>query len=211
MAKKKKQTKKKSAEVNQQVAFWQLTGAIILLVLAFLLLLGGFNTGGSLPKSLFHGAYWALGWAAYLTPIALAFLGIVKFVNENRKIPLDKFIGMTATVVFSASWLYVTFARKTGVHYTGGHGGQGGRVIGGTVLNALDKWPAGLLFFVFAILGAFYSFGISPKILLKLAEPFKSKDDTDLNDLKQKATDSAFQLNEGVPVEHHNPARLSSF
>lgn len=209
MAKRKTKAKKKSADTEQISAFWQLTGAIILLVLAFLLLLGGFGTGGSLPKSLFHGAYWAFGWAAYLTPIALGFLGGLKFANESRKIPLDKFIGMSSTVIFSSSWLYVAFASKNDGIYTGGHGGQTGRVVGSTILNALDKWPAGLLFFVFAVLGMFYSFGISPKILLKLFTPFKSKDDTDLNDLKQKVGENAFQLNEGVPVEHHGP-RLGS-
>ena len=40
MAKKKKQTKKKKVDTEQQSAFWQLTGAVILLVLAFFLLLG---------------------------------------------------------------------------------------------------------------------------------------------------------------------------
>src|SRR3989344_9249430 len=110
--KKKRNKKKKSADESSGSAFWPLSGAIFLLVLAFLLLLGGFGTGGSLPTELFDGAYWAFGWAAYLTPLALGYLGILKFRSEDRQIPLDKFIGMGATVVFSASWLYVLFASK---------------------------------------------------------------------------------------------------
>lgn len=209
MAKKKKQTKSKSADNAMQSAFWPLSGAIALLVLAFLLLLGGFGTGGSLPKSLFEGVYWAFGRAAYLTPVALGYLGILKFKSEDRQIPLDKFIGMAATVVLSAGWLYVAFADKVaGGSFSGGHGGEAGRVAAVTVLSVLDKWPTSLLFFVLALLALFYTFGISPKVLLKLAEPFKNKDDTDLNNLKEQ--NKGFHLNEGVPVERHSSARLGS-
>src|SRR3990167_8120225 len=104
MAKKKNRSKKRNAKDITQSTFWPLVGVILLLVLAFLLLLGGFGTGGSLPKSLFHGAYWTFGWAAYLTPIALGYLGALKFKGEVKKIPLDKFIGMSSTMIFSASW-----------------------------------------------------------------------------------------------------------
>ncbi len=179
-----------------------------MLVLAFLLLLGGFGTGGSLPKHLFDGAYWAFGWAAYLTPLALGYLGVLKFISEDKKIPLDKFIGMTATVVFASGWFYVAFASKDGAgNYSGGHGGEVGRVISSISLNILDRWPTGLLFFIFAILALFYTFGVSPKVLLKLFEPFKNKEDTDLEDLKEQ---KGFHLNEGVPVERHGAARLGS-
>ncbi len=209
MAKRKNRIKKKNADNSSQSAFWPLSGAIALLVLAFLLLLGGFGTGGSLPKSLFEGVYWAFGRAAYLTPVALGYLGILKFKSEDRQIPLDKFIGMATTIVFSASWLYVAFADKiAGGGFSGGHGGEAGRVVAVTVLSVLDKWPTSLLFFVLALLALFYTFGISPKVLLKLAEPFKNKNDTDLNDLKEQ--NKGFHLNEGVPVERHSSARLGS-
>src|SRR3990167_7791254 len=107
----KRQTKKKNQTEEPQSAFWPLAGAILLMVLAMFLLLGGFGTGGPLPKSLFHGVYWGLGWAAYLMPIALIYLGAAKFISEDRQIPLAKLISMTLGVVFSASWFYVAFAK----------------------------------------------------------------------------------------------------
>jgi len=213
MARKKKQTRKKAAAADtQQSAFWPLAGAVILMVLALFLLLGGFGTGGPLPVGLFQGTYWALGWAAYVTSIALVFFGIMKFKSEDHEIPLAKLISMLAALTFSASWFYVAFASRDELgNYSGGHGGEVGRLVGNTVLGAIDKWPAGLMFFIFAGLSYFFVFGISPRVIMQLAALFRrEEDDTDLESLKQKATDGGFKLNEGVPVEHGD-ARLSNF
>jgi S-DNA-T family DNA segregation ATPase FtsK/SpoIIIE len=227
MAQKKKPVKKKSAgsAKNTRAAakkvelerspFWALAGAIGLMLLAFLLLLGGFGIGGPLPVNLFHGAYWLLGWVAYLTPVALVYWGVHKFRAEDRQIPLENFIGMLCVLVFASCWAYVTFATKSGGSWHGGHGGEIGLIIGNVVLAALDKVPASLVFLVFTILAVFFAFGISPKILLKLAEPFKKQEGegSELADLKAKA-DPDFKLTEGVPVVHHKggpqPAKLST-
>ncbi len=218
MAKKKKQTRsrKKTEEVTERSAFWPLAGAVLMMVLAVFLLLGGFGTGGALPKSLFHGAYWTLGWAAYLTPVALIFFGIHKFTSEDRNIPLDKFISMLALLVMSSSWLHVAFVTGNNGSFAGGHGGELGKLIGNLVLGALDKIPAALLFFVLMLLVFFLTFGISPKVILRLFSLFsrQTDEDTDLADLKAKAVDNGFKLNEGVPVERHSDrdkARLSTF
>ena len=64
-------------------------------LLAVFLLLGGFGAGGKLPVSLFHGAYWLFGWAAYLTSVALVYWAIHKFNSEDRRIPLAKLVSMT--------------------------------------------------------------------------------------------------------------------
>lgn len=219
MAKKKKQTRKKiEAEVKERSAFWPLAGAILMLVLALFILLGGFGGGGPLPKNLFHGTYVALGWAAYLAPVALVFFAVHKFRSEDYQIPLAKFVGMLALLVSAATWAHVAFVTKTassvgGSQFTGGHGGAIGSGLGGLALGALDKIPAALLFFVFTVLLFLFSFGISPKVLLKIFAVFSrsDRDDTDLAELKARAADNGFKLNEGVPVEHHSGTRLSTF
>ncbi|HET7060426.1 MAG TPA: DNA translocase FtsK 4TM domain-containing protein [Candidatus Saccharimonadales bacterium] len=228
MAQKKKPVKKKSARSAktaratakaaqlEQSPFWALSGAIGLILLAFLLLLGGFGIGGPLPVNLFHGAYWLLGWVAYVTPVALVYWGVHKFRAEDRQIPLEKLLGMLCVLLFASCWAYVSFATKSGSSWQGGHGGEIGLVIGNVVLAALDKLPASLVFLVVTILAIFFAFGISPKILLKLAEPFKKQegDESELADLKANAAQADFKLNEGVPVVHHKgdpqPARLST-
>ena len=221
MAKKKKLTRKKTTRKTVQVEpspFWALSVAVLLMVLAFLLLLGGFGTGGPLPIDLFHGAYWTLGWAAYWTPVALIYWGVHKFKAEDKRIPLPNLAGMLAVLLFASAWSYTAFAsRNTAGKWTGGHGGAVGKGIGSAVLGALDKIPASLLFFVFTVLAALFAFGVSMQALQKFIELFKrpegDDDDNDLAALKAKAGDQpGFQLNEGVPVEHHGapPARLSN-
>ncbi len=223
MAQKKKPVKKKSARAAKGAAknaqpekssFWALAGAIGLILLAFLLLLGGFGVGGPLPVNLFHGAYWLLGWVAYITPVALVYWGVHKFTAEDRQIPLEKLIGMLCVLLFASCWSYVSFAAKSGGNWHGGHGGEVGMTIGSVVLTALDKVPASLVFLVFTILAVFFAFGISPKVLLKLADLFKQpkNEEDDLAALKAKEQPD-FKLNEGVPVVHHKagePARLST-
>jgi S-DNA-T family DNA segregation ATPase FtsK/SpoIIIE len=219
MAKKKKQTRKRKVEEApaERSAFWPLAGAILMFVAALFLLLGGFGTGGPLPVNMFKGAYAALGWAAYLTPVALVFFGVHKFASEDRQIPLGKFTSMLTLLVITAAWAQVGFVSKDEVtlEFIGGHGGAVGRTVGGLVLTALDKMPAAILFFVLMILVFFLTFGISPKVILKLFQVFQrpERDDTDLEDLKAKASENGFKLNEGVPVEHGklSQPRLTSF
>lgn len=218
MAKKKKQNRKSAPEpeYRERSVFWPLAGAILMFLIAAFVLLGGFGTGGDLPRKLYHGAYWMIGWGGFLVPVALTFFGILKFSSEDRQIPLAKLVSMLAFMAMSAGFLHVAFVQKLpNAIYEGGHGGEVGKLFGNLALNALDKVPAAIMFFVFGLLLFFLTFGISPRVLLKLFAVFKRREaDTDLADLKAKAVETGFKLNEGVPVEHHSRGsepRMSNF
>jgi S-DNA-T family DNA segregation ATPase FtsK/SpoIIIE len=211
MAKKKKQTRAKKKEVAEdKLKFWPVVGAILLFVVALLLLLGGFNTGGLLPKDLFHAAYWLFGWGSYITPVVLIYWGVHKLSNENRRVPYYKAISIAIVLLFASSWLFTAFTNNTNGVYAGGHGGEVGTVIGKGVLALLDKITASIIFAVLTLVAFFFAFGISPKGLLKL---FKNDKETEseLGELKARA-ENGFKLNEGVPVEHHplSATRLNS-
>ena len=212
MAQKKKTTKKKKSEAvaasSEHSPFWAYSGAILLILTALFLLIGGFGTGGKLPIGLFHASYWLFGWAAYLTPIALGFWGVYKFTAEDRRIPLGKLLSMLAVLLFASAWAYTAFAnRSIAGAWSGGHGGEIGKGLGSIVLGALDKMPASLFLFILTVLSVFFAFGISPKVLLKVTDLFKRpvrEENEDLASLKAKAAEkTGFKLNEGVPVEHH--------
>ena len=213
MAKRKKQTRRRklTPAEEKRSAFWPLAGAIVMILFAIFLLLGGFGTGGPLPKGLFHAAFWLFGWGGYITPIALVYFGILKFTSEDRQIPLSNFISMIAGLIMSASWLHVAFGstnQTTGL-FEDGRGGEVGKLVGNLVLSAVDKVPASLMFFVFSVLAFFLAFGISPLIIMNIKDIFKrSETDTDLATLKANAPESAFKMNEGVPVEHHRGGQL---
>ena len=218
MAKKKKNSKKKKVEASVDVErspFWGYSAAVLMILLALFLLLGGFGTGGSLPKGLFGAAYWLFGYAAWLTPVALVYWGVYKFNSEDHRIPLSNLFSMTGLLVFASSWFYTAFATKGPTDViTGGHGGNIGKGVGGAVLAALDKFPASLLFFVFTIFTFLFAFGISPKVLLAPFRRRERMEEDGLEALKNKSVENSFKMNEGVPVVHHNNAeaapRLSS-
>lgn len=213
MAKKKKTSKKKKvtkvAQEAPKSSFWPIVGAIFLMIAAFFMLLGGFGTGGPLPINSFKYAYEAFGWAAYLVPVVLAYWGYNKFISEDNKIPLGKFVSMWAALFFASALCYTALADKsTSGQYTGGNGGAVGEFIGNVVLTAIDQTPASIMFLIFTILAFFFAFGISPKEILRVGKVFKRKpreqSDEDLAALKAKNEAPAFKLNEGVPVEHHS-------
>lgn len=213
MAKKKKSTKKKKAAAPVEVSrspFWSYSAAVLMILAALFLLLGGFGTGGALPTGLYGAAYWLLGYAAWLTPVALVYWGMYKFIAEDHRVPLGKLFGMTALLVFASSWFHASFTSKDTLGtITGGHGGTVGKGVGGAVLTALDKIPASLLLFAFTLFAFFWAFGISPKVLLRVFGVFKRRDadeEDGLAALKGRATETGFKLNEGVPVEHYGGA-----
>ncbi len=210
MAKKKKQTRKQKIDPKdeERSIFWPMVGAVLMLLLAFFVLIGGFGTGGPLPKNLYSGAYTALGWAAWLVPVALFYWGILKFVSEDKQIPLPKLLSMLAFVIMTACFLQVSFSSypiETG-QWSNSVGGSVGKLFGGLALNAVSQVPAVIMFFVFTMLLFFLTFGISPRVILKLLGVLgRDNEDTDLEALK---AEKGFKLNEGVPVEHHSRGEL---
>jgi hypothetical protein len=215
MAKKKKAAKSKKApkpEIIERSSFWGYAAAVLMIVLALFLLLGGFGTGGTLPKMLFGVAYWLVGWAAWLTPPVLVFWGVYKFVAEDHRLPLGQRLSMFGFLIVSGSFFHTTFA-NTGVtgEVTGGHGGTVGKLVGGGILALLDKVPATILFFLCTVFAFFFAFGIPPKIIVQLFQKRDREDDVDgLEALQSKAAENGFKLNEGVPVEHHGSKAIDA-
>ncbi len=216
---KRKQTRKKAAPEPREISpFWLLTGAVLLFVVALFVLLGGFGTGGPLPKALFTAGYVTFGWAAYLLPVVFVYWGAYKFNAENHRITLSRLIGILSVVLFTSCWLFTMSAvKQPDGSLAHGHGGAVGEAVGSVALSALDKFPASIMFLVFVTLSIFFAFGINPIILKNLVKLFTrpKSGDTDLGELKAKAESNGFKLNEGVPVEHSQqmrdkPARLSS-
>lgn len=205
MAKKKKQTRKKknqAPEPKEQSIVWPILWAIVAILIGILLTLGCFNTGGSLPVGLFNGFSWVFGWTTYFLPVILIYIGIVKLRHEEKRLPIGKTISVIA-LLFSLSAMFHIFTANTNIMTESGeesvaHGGFIGSLIGGAVLNFLDKIPAGILFVIVSLILIFITFSISIKSLFARRQS-DDEGDTDLNDLKEKQ----FKLNEGVPTVHH--------
>lgn len=209
MAKKKKQTRKKATEpvVRTPSPVVGYVVAVILILLAVFILLGGFGAGGALPVWLFDATAWVLGWAAWLLPISLLYWGFYKFTSEDHRVPKGRVFSMYIFLALSAAWFYTAFSsQQASGEVTGGEGGHIGGAIGQAVLGALDKIPASILFFAFGLLTFFFAFGISPTVMFRVKNLFTrpEPEEGELATLKTKAVEQGFKLNEGVPVMRHD-------
>lgn len=218
MAKKRKTARKNGRQSRPAAkapsSFWRGLGAVSLIIAGIVLAFGAVISA-PIPKGLWDGVWWALGAATLVAPFALVYLGLLKFLSEDQRIPLPKMVGVVSLLVFLASWLHTMFLRQDAFGVAnGGYGGRTGETVGDLLVGALGKFLASLVFFLLSVFALLFTLGIEPRSLLKLGELFKrppaGDGEEDLAALKKKMTPN-FQLHEGVPVEH-NPAsaRLAS-
>jgi len=209
---------KSKKEPKKNSGFWRGVGAVALILLGIILFFGAFINAPA-PKGLWNGFWDTIGVATIITPILLVYLGGLKFLTEDQRIPFTKIIGSIALIAFFAGWMHTAFLHTDAAtgQLAGGHGGNLGKAIGNGLEGALGKFLSSLVFFVLSLFALMFTFAIEPKVLIKLLDIFKrekSENDEegpseDLASLKKKLTPS-FQLHEGVPVEHHATARMSS-
>ncbi|MBX4199318.1 DNA translocase FtsK 4TM domain-containing protein, partial [Candidatus Saccharibacteria bacterium] len=210
---------KKKEEPKKNSGFWRGLGAVTLIILGIVLLFGAF-INAPVPKDLWNWFWNVVGIATLLAPILLVYLGGLKFLTEDQRIPFTKIVGSIALLAFFAGWMHTAFLHidaATG-ELAGGHGGSLGKVLGNGLEGGLGRFLSSLIFFVLTVFALMFTFAIEPKILLKLLNLFRREKvegeeegtSEDLASLKKKLAPS-FHLHEGVPVEHHNAAaRMSS-
>lgn len=211
MAKKKKSTRSKAKKSARSSPFWSYTAAVVLLLAGLFVLLGGLNTGGSLPITLFESTETLFGKAAYGVPIFLGFWGVHKFLSSDRKVPANRLTSLFVALLLFAGLLHIMFSIKAAEgSWSDGNGGSIGSAVGSVALSALDKVPAAIVFIVALVPAIFYAFSIPLTVLWDFFKSFKPEPredrDTDLNDLKVKAEQKGFKINEGLqsaeePVE----------
>jgi DNA segregation ATPase FtsK/SpoIIIE, S-DNA-T family len=207
--------KKKKEEPKVAPGFWRGFAAICLIIIGIVLAFGAF-INAPIPQNLWNGFWWAFGAATVIAPVLLIYLGGLKFLSEDQRIPFHKILGATAFLVFFASWLHVAFMYTSAdaLSTVGGHGGNVGKSVGDAMAGALGKFLSSLIFFILTIFAGLFTFGVEPRSLLSLLELFKrekpegEENAEDLANLKKKMT--PFQVHEGVPIEHNSAARLAS-
>lgn len=188
-------SKKQKDEKKATSSFWRGFAAVVLIIAGIVLLFGAF-INAPLPKNVWNGVWVALGAATVLAPITLVYLGGLKFLSEDQRIPFAKILGVAALLTFLASLAHVMFIHTdaaTGLP-AGGYGGAVGKAIGNPLQQGLGTFLSSLIFFILTIFAGMFTFGIEPKVLLKLANLFKKEageaqetESEDLAELKKKA------------------------
>lgn len=123
MAKKKKSAKKKVSKspktevVRTPSPIWGYVLAVVFILLGIFMAIGGFGTGGSLPKGLFGAGYWLLGWGAWVVPVSLLYWGAYKFTSEEQRLPRWRVLNMYLLMLFAAAWFYRVCDQTSGRYH----------------------------------------------------------------------------------------------
>lgn len=218
MAKKKKSTrgrgrprKDEVSEEKQSNFFWRQVFAVLLIVLAIFILLGGFGWGGILPTKLFDITAWVFGYVAYAVPFIMVYLAVHKFKHEEFIIPFSKLLSSTLLIV-SASGMFNVFIDEnsaTAQASTMDNGGTLGKLISDGLLMFLNPATSFIILLFFALVAIMFMFNLSPrKIIDWIKERTTKEPDTDMSELKSKSKEHEFQLHEGVPTVHHKKGEV---
>jgi S-DNA-T family DNA segregation ATPase FtsK/SpoIIIE len=220
MAKKKKTTKAKTRKRTKKVEdaspktvsyFWRQVFAFALIIFAIFIFLGGFGMGGKLPMGLFNLTAWLFGFAAFLVPFVLIFLAIHKLRHEEFMIPISKILSSLLFLVALSGALHVVIERDeaAAVAASGTYGGQIGNLVSGVSLSILNEATSFIILLFLAWVGFMLMFGLSPKVLFqKFKNLFIRENDDDESPAEPEH--KGFQLNESVPVEHHDKDKLEN-
>jgi S-DNA-T family DNA segregation ATPase FtsK/SpoIIIE len=214
MARKKKSRSKKVDKPQHSLpeGFWRQVGAIILVVLAFLLVVAMFGAGGPLLDWLLNASLVLFGVATYVLPLLFIFIAVSTFRAENNRVP--------AAMKFASVLLVVWLSGLAGV-FSGdpenselAQQGEGGGLIGWFVnqmmLSMVNESVASFIYIVLISITLLFVLAISPQSIIDFFRNMfvREEDPTKENNaaIAEKAGGilskpvGEFKMNEGVPT-----------
>lgn len=221
MAKKKRSSRshKKQSAAPQHVlpsGFWAQVGAVALIALAILLVVTWFDAGGPILNSVANFTFKIIGYAGYIVPFLLLYVGIEIFRAENNRIP---FLFKFATVLFVV-WL----AGLSGLVIDGAgqtSGGMVGKSLNSTMSAFVTSGVGIFIYILLLIVTSLFMFRVSPAVVLtRIWELFRtssSEDEANVGIMRKAAKVDAkdaisMAVNAGVPMvdtAETKPSRLS--
>lgn len=228
MAKRKKRNSRKIAKGPQHElpnGFWPQVGAVVLILLALLLVLGIANSGGPFPKTAYNGGRFLLGNAVYIIPLLFVYRAVQIFRAENNRIPTVITAATVLFVIFFAGFLHLMGSNPADFDraQTGVGGGIIGWVASQGALMLVNAQVGALIFFVLLLMTSLFVLALSPQAILNKIVGLFQRDETErlagnkavmarAAQLDKKPI-AEFKLNEGVPTmtsEEHKEPKLSS-
>lgn len=224
MAKKKRSRKKAPPKPQHDLpsGFWPQVGAVVLIILAFLLVLGILNTGGIFPVATKDASLYVFGWATYALPILLVFRAVQIFQAEENRIPAVVTVATVFFVLFLAGFIQLMSPDPTSIEAVqeGNGGGIVGWLVGQGVLTLVNP-QVGALVMVFGVLiTSLFVLSVSPRAVIDSVVQLFRREKSDVLEhnaavaARAKDTDSRglteFKLNEGVPTVDHSADKKRS-
>lgn len=237
MAKRKKRTASKRknqkpvAQHSVPDGFWPQVGAVVLVLLALLLVLGMLDSGGPFPEATWGLAGQLFGWAAYVLPVLFLYRVVQVFRAENNRVPSVVTVATSLFIILAASFVQLMSAEPAELVEGSLAGGVVGWLGGQVFLLMVEPMVGALVAFILMLITSLFVLSISPQSVIdKLAELFKREGSDSLAgnaavaervamaDKKPRPA-AEFKLNEGVPTlnsaekadkEDKKSSRLSS-
>lgn len=225
MAKKRKSKKikeDKSLRHSLPSGFWAQVGAVIMIALAVLLVLAWFNTGGTVLHWIHTSLLSLFGYAVYVFPLALIYLAVLVFRDEDNKVPIVVVIA-SVLIILWFSGIFGLLKDSTNNET----GGMVGSLLNKGMLSMVDEGVAAFIYILLIAITTLFVLSISPATVIKKvssslksaktskendrnAKIIKSADDSSAN-VKQTKANKELRLNAGVPVEAAGDKKKSLF
>lgn len=197
--------------------FWPQVWAVVLVILAFLLVLGFLNTGGPFPVGTMQLAAYMFGWAMYVLPLLLVFRAVQVFQAENNKVPTVVTIATFLFIFFVAGFMQLMSADPTNLtaSQAGNGGGVSGWLVGQGILTLVNAQVGALVMVLGVIVTSLFVLSVSPKAIIDaLVAVFRREKSPNLDNNASVAERireidnprgmGEFKLNEGVPTVQHD-------
>lgn len=214
MPRKKKSRSKKVEKAQHTVpaGFWRQVGAIVMLVLAFLLVVAMFGAGGPFLDWLLNVSKVLVGVATYILPLLFVFLAVSTFRAENNR--------LAAVMKFAAILLVVWVAGIAGIFSAdpdsselaqqGAGGGLIGWFLNQAMLSMVNNSVASFVYVVLIFITLLFVLAIPPQAIIDFFRGMfvREEDPTVSNNaavaekagLMTSKPVGEFKLNEGVPT-----------
>lgn len=216
MAKRKKRTTKKQVSPQHVLpeGFWYQAGAILMVVIALLLVVAMFGTGGPVLEWLLSAGKTLIGWAVYLVPLIFIYLTIETFRAEHNRLPIIMPIATVLLLSFIAGFvhLFVDDPTSSQLAMAGQGGGVVGMVVASGTLTLLDTRMSGFVLIVLSFITGLFVLRLSPLSVFRWIADAVRREGTDDSgnrqvadkaaamDLKKSVPIGELKLNEGVPT-----------
>ena len=221
--KKRKNTKGRNnqPEYLLPAGFWQQVGAVALVVLAFLLVVAWFGSGGPVLQWLNQALLNFIGYATYIVPFLFIYLAIETFRSEKNQVSLPLKFASTLLVLWVAgiAGLY-TDARDVAT------GGFVGDMVNRAMLGLVSSGVATFIYVILIAITILAVLRISPRAIIDFiarATKTRERDEQKINSRLMRQAESVpvksaklsedFKLNAGVPMVNQDDkksARLST-
>jgi S-DNA-T family DNA segregation ATPase FtsK/SpoIIIE len=234
MAKKKKRTSKKGKNTKPNVThtlpegFWPQVGAVVLVVLALLLTLGAFGSGGPFPQTTYDIGRNLFGLVVYILPILFIYRAVQTFQAEHNRVPAVVTGATVLFVIVAAGFVQLMQVDPAAFSRFHDDGGVTGWLYAQAALTVVNAQVGALISIIILLITSLFVLSVSPSSVIDWFVNLFRREDSPLakanaavaekaisGDLHTSKAIGELKLNQGVPTmemgeDDRKGSRLSS-